>query len=343
MPLDSVKQNSLGVLCHVVSDVVVALDDSNRVTLFNPAAEAAFRVTAVESIGRLVDDVPALAVLKPALAQAAAESVVVERLMLPDSRSYRAQVLDVPEIGRVAILQLRRDDAGNRDLADLRTETIHELQTPIATAKMALNMVPEFGPLMPKQSEFTHKVHRSLDHMLMVVRELVDMTWLETSGRLILTRVDLNYLIERALEPLHDVATRQAVQVEFVPVPGGCPVVADERRLKDAITNLASNAIKYSPNGGTVRIRVEPRLDDVSIYVEDRGIGIPAEYIPRIFEWFYRVKSPETQRIEGSGLGLAIVKAIVEKHGGSVLVDSMPGRGSTFWFTIPRRPLGSSN
>jgi signal transduction histidine kinase len=112
-------------------------------------------------------------------------------------------------------------------------------------------------------------------------------------------------------------------------------IQGDERRLQSAISNLVSNAIKYSPNGGPVYVTVVPNEKTVTLRVEDHGIGIAPEHLSYLFQRFYRVHTPETSRIEGTGLGLAIVKAIVEKHGGEVFVQSAPGEGSVFGFRLP--------
>jgi DNA-binding response OmpR family regulator len=113
------------------------------------------------------------------------------------------------------------------------------------------------------------------------------------------------------------------------------PVMADKDRLIQILMNLVSNAHKYTPEGGWIRIRARPQGGMVRVEVQDTGIGIPPEALPRIFERFYRVDDPRVQETPGTGLGLSIVKALVELHGGQIGVESEVGKGSTFYFTLP--------
>jgi signal transduction histidine kinase len=114
-------------------------------------------------------------------------------------------------------------------------------------------------------------------------------------------------------------------------------VWGDPERLREVLSNLVSNAVKYSPGGGTVWVGGRVDGGGVTVYVADQGIGIPPEEQSRIFDRFHRVETGLHRRTEGTGLGLYLVKAIVEAHGGRVWVESAPGRGSIFMFTLPRR------
>ncbi|MGH2813414.1 MAG: sensor histidine kinase, partial [Actinomycetota bacterium] len=124
-----------------------------------------------------------------------------------------------------------------------------------------------------------------------------------------------------------------------VDAPAHLPAVpADESRIEEVLVNLIDNAVKYSPQGGNVTVRMNPVDGHVEVSVEDSGIGIAPEDTAKLFQKFQRIASAETRDIGGTGLGLYIVKGLVEGHGGTVLVQSVPGVGSTFTFTIPVRP-----
>jgi signal transduction histidine kinase len=113
-------------------------------------------------------------------------------------------------------------------------------------------------------------------------------------------------------------------------------VTGDEDRLLQVFDNLLGNAIKFSPDGGNIVVGVQDGGDRLQVSVSDQGIGIPRDQHERIFERFYQVDGSAQRRYGGAGLGLAIVKRIVEDHGGQVWVESEPGRGSTFYFTVPK-------
>ena len=121
--------------------------------------------------------------------------------------------------------------------------------------------------------------------------------------------------------------------------PGLPDTVGDAERLAEVFQNLIENAIKFSPNGGEVCVRVYENADEIQAQVQDHGIGIPADQFEKIFTRFYQVDGSTTRRFPGVGLGLAIVKRIVEAHHGRVWVESVLGKGSTFYFAIPKRIL----
>ena len=114
-------------------------------------------------------------------------------------------------------------------------------------------------------------------------------------------------------------------------------MLADEERLQEVFSNLISNAIKYSPDGGTIRVGGRVHQNHMEIYVSDEGVGIPMDKQSRLFEPFYRVDSSLSRRTQGVGLGLFLCKAIIGGHGGRIWVESTPGQGSTFRFTLPLR------
>jgi two-component system, OmpR family, phosphate regulon sensor histidine kinase PhoR len=128
-------------------------------------------------------------------------------------------------------------------------------------------------------------------------------------------------------------AQKVGLQLE---VPGDFPLIrADRRSMEEIFTNLVSNAINYSPDGGHVKITGISHGDYVELLVRDTGIGIEPEEIPKIFEKFYRVKNPQTRQVIGTGLGLSLVKGLIEAHRGSVTVESKVGAGSTFRVLLP--------
>jgi two-component system phosphate regulon sensor histidine kinase PhoR len=141
-------------------------------------------------------------------------------------------------------------------------------------------------------------------------------------------------LLRRQLEQ-----KRHTAQVR---IPDDLPLIfGDEERLAQVFSNLLENAIKYTPDRGTITITAEAGHDFVVIHVEDTGIGIPLNDLPRIFERFYRVDKARSREMGGTGLGLSIVKHLVEGHGGTVTVESLPGRGTKFRIMLPVAPASA--
>ena len=144
-------------------------------------------------------------------------------------------------------------------------------------------------------------------------------------------------LAEGSVETLRWTAARKKVQVELDFPAGDCKVEGDGSLLQQVVKKLVDNAVKYSPPGGRVMVRARPAEEDMQLEVEDRGIGIAAEHLPRIFEKFYMVDGSIARRVGGTGVGLYLVREIVRLHHGSVEVKSLPGEGSTFSVRLPRQ------
>lgn len=215
----------------------------------------------------------------------------------------------------------------------------HELKTPLTSIRMATHLLLEerVGPLNGKQTELLMAAREDADRLQKIIEDLLDMGRLE-SGRV---KLDLQSepserLVSDAVTPLETSFHDKCLTLQ-VDVPIETPrVLADPSRIGHVFSNLLTNALKYTPPGGRVRISAEPLEKYVRFIVEDTGIGIPPEYLGRVFERFYRV--PRENQPSGAGLGLAIAKEIVDAHGGTMEVQSKPGQGSRFTFTLQRVP-----
>jgi signal transduction histidine kinase len=221
----------------------------------------------------------------------------------------------------------------------------HELKTPLTSIRMAAHLLLEerVGSLNSKQTELLIAARDDAERLQKIIEDLLDMGRLE-SGRveLDLRSEPSERLVSDAVTPFesgfHDRGIELVVDVP-VETP---PVMVDPARVDHVFSNLLTNALKFTGPGGRVRIGAETEDDEVRFVVEDTGIGIPAEYLSRIFERFFRV--PREGQPGGAGLGLAIAKEIVEAHHGHISVQSTPGEGSRFSFTLgraDRRPAGS--
>lgn len=222
----------------------------------------------------------------------------------------------------------------------------HELKVPMTSIQGYARLITlgSAGPVTPQQMEFTNVILRNVDRMSSLVNDLLDLSRIE-SGRIQITPrpVDLSKLVQDAARALQDQLEQRAHTLEIA-IPADLPnVEADPVRIVQVWVNLLSNAFKYTPRGGRIKVwarehssRESKDNDDrwILCAVQDNGVGIEAKDQERIFEQFYRVNHPETKAEQGTGLGLSITRSIVELHGGHIWVESMPGRGSTFYFTL---------
>jgi signal transduction histidine kinase len=180
-------------------------------------------------------------------------------------------------------------------------------------------------------------IEEEADRLTELIDNLLDASRLQAGAlELQFVEVALDELAERVADRFRPQTDRHFIVVDF---PPDFPLVqGDPRRLEQVLANLASNAIKYSPQGGTIRIsgRTTPR--EVIVTVTDEGVGIPLDEQERIFERFYRTSQAVARQTPGTGLGLYLARAIVEAHGGRIWVESIPGRGSSFSFSVPRGP-----
>ncbi len=322
MTVRTISHPALETLCRDSSDAIIALDQQGLVCLFNPAAVAAFHVGEAEVLGHRLNDLPALQPLLALQGQlVAGEQIVQAKLAAPPCQ---VQLLSVPGQNEAAAIP------------ELMREIIHDLKNPLAAVKSFIDLIRAAGPLTDRQDTFAQRAQLSLMSTLNMIDELLDTAWMESNGALRVIEVNFSNLVRHAVSQLDGYAQYRGIQLTVTVPPQDYVLVGDERRLLSAIMNLVSNAIKYSPNGGPVNITLSDNGDHVLVRVEDHGLGIAEEHLPRLFQRFYRVQTPETRRIDGTGLGLAIVKTIVEKHGGHVSVESIEGKGSVFGFSLPR-------
>jgi signal transduction histidine kinase len=232
-----------------------------------------------------------------------------------------------------------------RRLQQIRAEFIdnlsHELRTPLTTISLLAETLTRdaeaAGDAVPaRMRDRIGKIEIETGHLVQMVNELMDLTRIE-SGRavLLLDDVAMGTLATSSVERLRLFAERQGVRLA-VDIPPVVPAVrGEEDRLGQVIVNLLHNAVKFSPNGGSVTVRVRVEGAELVTSVEDHGIGIPRNSLGRIFERFYKADRARVRSGGGTGLGLAIARHVVQQHGGRIWVDSREGRGSTFSFALP--------
>ncbi|MDY7079655.1 MAG: ATP-binding protein [Chloroflexota bacterium] len=255
---------------------------------------------------------------------------------LPDERTLNANVTPIPGVGRVAIMQ---DITYLKELDQIKSEFVstvsHDLRSPLTSVKGFADLLPAVGTLNKQQTYFLEKIRSGVDTVTEMIGDLLDLGRIEAEVRMDMESCNIGDIIEKMItgQENHAELQRQTLQAQIEPdLPF---VLGNPLRIGQALSNLVSNAIKYTPEGGHISISATQEDNQVIIQIEDDGIGISKDDLQHIFDKFYRVDRPETEGIIGSGLGLSIVKTIVEKHRGRIWVESKIGKGTVFTVVLP--------
>jgi two-component system phosphate regulon sensor histidine kinase PhoR len=251
-----------------------------------------------------------------------------------------------PDREVVGTISVFHDVTHFKELDEMKTSFVnlvsHELRSPLGAVKLQLSVIKDgvAGELNDKQEHLISRAQLKLEGLLELVNDLLDVAKMEAGQRhLEQTPLHLEEVLAEVTELLKAKAQEQKVDL-ILSMPQDLPTIcADRRGLEEIFTNLVSNAINYSPDGGEVRIAAQPRGSYLEVQVSDHGVGIAPEDIDKIFTKFYRAKDPKTRHIVGTGLGLAIVKAMVEAHHGNIQVESEAGVGTTFKIMLPIEPV----
>ncbi len=239
-----------------------------------------------------------------------------------------------------ALIQANRQlEDASRAKSDFLASMSHELRTPlnaiIGFSEVLLD--PELNP-MPEdqQKQFQENIHRSGRHLLGLINDILDLSKVE-AGRMELRRetVHLSELIRGCLAIVQPLASKKRITLDADCLPGDLTIAVDPARVKQILYNLLSNAVKFTPEGGRVTVVADISGVDARVAVRDTGIGIKTEDQALLFEEFRQLDQGPARQQEGTGLGLALVRRLVELHGGRVWLESTPGQGSCFTFTLP--------
>jgi signal transduction histidine kinase len=264
-------------------------------------------------------------------------------------RSFLPRILPItdPYGGTLGAAVLLEDVTRFRLLDQVKSDLVatvsHELKTPLTSVRLAVHLLLEeaVGPLTPKQAELLLDARDNAERLLAMVNNLLDLARLE-EGR---QHLDLQprrpgTILEAAAAAVRPRAEDKGVTVAVEAPEDLPPVGVDSQRLGHALGNLLDNALAYTERGGRITLAATSAADTVTLSVADTGRGIPPEYLPHLFEKFFRIPGQSQQ--SGTGLGLAIVREIVSAHGGSITCESRPGEGTVFRIQLPVWSEGGS-
>ena len=236
----------------------------------------------------------------------------------------------------------RELELANQHKSEFLANMSHELRTPLNAIIGFSEVLSEkiFGDVNDKQREYLLDIHSSGHHLLSLINDILDLSKIE-AGRmeLDLAAVNVPMLLDNCATLVRERAMRQGLKLSLDIEPTVDDWVADVRKLKQVVINLLSNAVKFTPSGGRVTLRSRRVGDALEISVIDTGVGIAVDQQALVFEEFRQAGGDYLRKSEGTGLGLALARKFVELHGGVIRVDSAPGRGSAFTFTLPERIL----
>ena len=242
----------------------------------------------------------------------------------------------------------RQLEVANQHKSEFLANMSHELRTPLNAIIGFSEVLTEemFGAVNEKQMEYLKDIHSSGQHLLVLINDVLDLSKIE-AGRmeLELSCFDLGLLLDHSMTLVRERAARNGLTLSLDVQGEIDDCVADARKVKQVVVNLLSNAVKFTPTGGSVTVRAR-RLNGAEqgtteVAVVDTGVGIAPEEQALVFEEFRQASGDYLRKAEGTGLGLALARRFVELHGGRMKLDSAPGRGSTFTFTLPPRELGA--
>jgi PAS domain S-box-containing protein len=348
------EKSRMRVLINHISDGVMATDGQKKVALANPAFLRLIGHRGEDTIGISVQDLIREEKLLKMVDEALAMppdifSELTEEFNKGAVAEDKETVLGVRcvpfrdrlnrNLGTVTVMHditaLKKMDKMKSDFVSM---VAHEIKSPMNSVLALVKVIQDglAGDLTEKQKEILGRVSEKIKGLSDLASELLDLSRIE-SGLITLEKEKLQVgsLLGDQVAFAQTKAQSKGIVLELKSAPDLPPILANKRTIEEVISNLLTNAVKYTPEGGKVTVSAEAERDYVHLSVKDTGFGITEEDLGRIFERFYRVKNDKTRFISGTGLGLAIVKSIVEAHHGSVRVESEIDRGSTFHVLLP--------
>jgi two-component system phosphate regulon sensor histidine kinase PhoR len=334
------EKNRLNTVMHVMTDGVLILNRAGEVKLINPAAARMLATSAEKAMHRSfmqaardhriaevwtrcqqsgLEEVAAVE-LSPSLFV----RVVVTPFLKPVGRGYLVMLQDLTQVRRLQTVR-----------QDFISNVSHELRTPLASLRALVETLRDSAlDDPPAAHRFLDRMEVEVDALTQMVEELLELSRIESGqAPLRLNPVLPSAVIATAIERMQPQVERRELTLT-VDAPRELPLVLiDAGRIHQVVTNLVHNAIKFTPPGGEILVRATDEGDHVLVLVQDNGIGIAPNDLPRIFERFF--KTDRSRAVGGTGLGLAIAKHIVQVHGGQIWAESTEGEGSRFYFTLP--------
>ena len=337
------EQQKLAAILKSAADAIMMFDLDGCLSMLNPAAERLF--TDYETkLGLPLARECGYDFLIDALEETYNSGKPSSKEVIwPDQRIFNALFTPIAEGGCVVVLH---DVTHFKKLEKVKDEFIatasHDLRNPITSIRGYSQLMQHAGPLNENQTEFVQRIQHASEHMSELVENMLDLAKMDLGAEPKDEILDMTHLLWQIADEFQPQAETKRQLLTLEKTATSSNVRGDGLQLRQALRNLIGNAIKYTPDGGTVTLSLKHKSHMAIIYIQDTGYGIPADDLPFIFDRFYRAHNDNVIDIEGNGLGLAIVKSIVERHNGQISVESKPGIGSCFTIALPLVQLDSS-
>ncbi|MEW6068439.1 MAG: ATP-binding protein [Nitrospirota bacterium] len=348
MPYRAMKE-SLNAVIDSLADGILVTDKQGNIILYNKKAEAFLGIQGKAALGYPFYD----HIMNEVLVR------LIKNILSLDMPSYHAEEVCLMDIGdtrlRAHVNPVRDEDSAligsvtvlhdvaqlsaiDKIKANFLSMVSHQLKSPLSATLLQTSILLDgiVGELNEKQKDLLQKIRTRIKGMVNLIHDILDVSFIEDGGYLKqIEQLDIAEILQRTVEVMQPQSHDKNMTIQ-VTTEGRLPFISGNRSSMEAMfINLINNAIKYTPSGGQVSVKMFENAQNIQIEVSDTGIGIENKDIPRIFDKFYRVKSEATKNIEGTGLGLSIVKCIVDAHNGNIFVDSVVGKGTTFTILLP--------
>jgi len=349
----ALEKSRVTTIIHCMGNGVMVTNRKLEVVLHNPSLmrllEISRKMEPPFPASEILKEVPLLKTLEGIVAGAASEQEATVQEITAGKTVLRA--VSAPLVGPEAKVEgtvtVLEDITDFKQLDQMKSDFVnmvaHELRSPLAAMRQLNSVLLDglAGPMEEKHRDFVSRGTKKIDTLLDLIKDLLDVAKIE-AGKFVQHRVptDLSRVLSELVTLMEPRAKSQGIELTCV-LEDLRLIHADPKSMEEIFGNLVSNAINYSPEGGKVRVTARGLGDYLEIKVEDTGVGIPSEELPKIFDKFYRVKHPKTRKVTGTGLGLAIVKGAIEAHHGTIDVESVPDKGTTFRVLLPVMPQPS--
>jgi len=343
----NLEKSRLKTIIKQMANGVMVTNHNLEVVLHNPALmrlmEISEEIENPAPIGKIIHEESLIDILKQILSGESPEEKSVSQEINVGANVLRA--ISAPALGPnkavAGTVTVLEDITAFKQLDEMKSDFVnmvaHELRSPLVSIRQLNSVLLEglAGPLDEKQQDFVKRGMNKIDSLLDLINDLLDVAKIE-AGKYVQHQVptDIGRIIEEIVALMVPRAQKQGITLTH-----SCqdlkPVQSDPKNIEEALNNLVSNAINYSPEGGRVTVTARGLGEYMEVKVADTGVGIPPEELPKIFDKFYRVKHPKTRQVIGTGLGLSIVRGVIEAHHGTIDVKSVIDKGTTFRILLP--------